>query len=195
MTRISYPERDRVFGHHPQHGVRCRTPWGLWVAVHPLAAERFLAGCDHAPATAQWVPVRIDSFADRAVRNSTSPSLHAYSLAWDFFDAAVPGDVWGPAHAPDPAFRQAFKDFGFACGADYTGRKDYPHIEWAAGHPPPVPIHTTPSQPQQEDDDLTDAQFATLIGRLDKLITVEQEQDNRLANVERDVAAIKAKKP
>jgi hypothetical protein len=99
------------------------------------------------------------------------------------------------------------RDHGSACyqrgGHPYTGPNAHEHhlhlsiLPWATNADQDWQIAAAPAPPPDHDpeDDLTDAQFQTLIGRLDKLITVEQEQDNRLANVERDVAAIKAKKP
>jgi hypothetical protein len=152
-VRISYAERDRIFG-RPGSVARQQvtTPWGLRVWCHELLAGRFLAACQLADRVSRWKPARIDSYAYRDVRGSTSPSLHSYALAWDFFDRPYPQpvDVWGPTNAPTRDFRDAFTAFGFALGADFTTRKDYPHIEWCAGRPlaitavPPAPDSSAP---------------------------------------------------
>lgn len=139
-TRISDSQRRRIFGApgRPELHVMVMTPWGLKVRTHRLVAARFLAACEVAHGASSWKPKRIDSYANRTVRGSTSVSLHAYALGWDFFNRAYPEpvDVWGPTNAPDRAFRDSFSRLGFAIGADFTRRRDVPHIEWAAGTPP-----------------------------------------------------------
>lgn len=138
---ISYSERDTIFG---RHGDRTRTtqvttPWGISVTVNKVIREKFLDACNAAAAASSWRPHRIDSYADRPIRGGTEWSLHSYGLAWDFFasDPGVPppGGVWAETSAPPPAFRNAFAAKGFRLGANYSSRKDYPHIEWAAGAP------------------------------------------------------------
>lgn len=72
----------------------------------------------------------------RPIRGGSEWSLHSFGLAWDIFESGPgvppPGGVWAETSAPSPAFRQAFKDQGFYLGAEFSSRKDYPHIEWAA---------------------------------------------------------------
>ncbi len=146
MARISPAEREHNFGPHCAPGtyMHVRTPWGLTALVHPLIVGRFQAACERAERQSHWKPARIDSYNCRPIRGHPGEwSLHSYGLAWDFFDKLVPITVWGPADAPDPAFRSAFEQLGFTPGATFTDRPDWPHIEWAAGRPAviePVPI-------------------------------------------------------
>lgn len=142
MTRVSNTVRAKVFGPPctPRNYETVTTPWGVRCTVHKLVKARFLAACGEAHRTVKWVPRRIDSYVCRTIRGSNTVSIHSWALAWDFFDTP-PGaqpDVWGPLNAPSPEFRAVFKRWGFYCGADYEGRKDYPHIEWASGMPDPV---------------------------------------------------------
>jgi hypothetical protein len=138
MSRITNTERARIFGPRctPANFVTLHTPWGIHVTVHHLVADIFGDACDHARRTSAWTPARIDGYACRAIRGSQAPSLHSWALAWDFFDTPMPASIWGPDNAPDAPFRQAFKDFGFYAGAEFSSRADYPHLEWAAGTPP-----------------------------------------------------------
>lgn len=140
---IGTAERIRLFG---QPGDRSRittvrTPWGITVSVHRDVKARFLDACRAADAKSSWRPRRIDSLAVRKIRGGSDWSLHSWAMAWDFFSSGPgvppPGGVWGPTSAPDAAFRAEFGRLGFRLGADYSGRKDYPHIEWVAA-PPPV---------------------------------------------------------
>lgn len=146
-TRISYAERARIFG-APGHVARRQvtTPWGIVVSCHELIVDRFVTACHHARYASSWTPRRIDSYNYRLVRGSTSASLHGWALAWDFFDRPYPEpvDVWGPKNAPDKAFRDAFATHGFALGADFHTRQDWPHIEWCDGLPA-VDIRPTPT--------------------------------------------------
>lgn len=148
MARITASQRNKIFGAActPRNLVTVNTPWGLRARAHSLVAERFLYACELAAETSGWVPLRIDSYACRQVRGSTATSLHSYALAWDFFNRKYPDgvDVWGPANAPPAPFRAAFKQAGFALGAEFTSRKDYPHIEWADGLPPPAALSARP---------------------------------------------------
>lgn len=152
MTRISDTQRRKVFGLpcSPRVHVVVETPWGIRVRCHRLVADRFLYACRLAVSASEWRPKRIDSYACRAVRGTNTTSLHAYALAWDFFDRPLPEavDVWGATNAPDPPFRDAFTKAGFVAGATFTSRKDYPHIEWAAGVPTKVPdgVQAPPGQ-------------------------------------------------
>lgn len=131
----------RVFYGPPgqrENYVAVDTIWGIRVVVHPYVRDVFRLACVAAAKESQWTPARIDSYAYRMIRGtSTSVSLHSYALAWDFFDTplTVTPDIWGPTNAPDEAFREAFRRYGFTLGAEFSGRPDYPHIEWA-GSPP-----------------------------------------------------------
>jgi hypothetical protein len=140
--RIGTTERRRLFG-EPGDRSRTRTvrtPWGISVTVNDAVESRFSRACRLANERSSWRPRRIDSYAVRPVRGSSDWSLHAFGLAWDFFSSAPgvppPGGVWAETSAPDAAFRQAFYEVGFHLGANFTTRKDYPHIEWAS--PPPA---------------------------------------------------------
>lgn len=143
MARLSDSSRRKVFGAPctVKNLVTVVTPWGVKVRAHQLVAARFAHACSLADAISPWVPARIDSYACRQVRGSTSTSLHAYGLAWDFFDLPLPQpvDVWGPVNAPPDDFLEVFAATGFTLGRDFSGRSDVPHIEWAAGRPPAEP--------------------------------------------------------
>ena len=141
MTRISYAERDRIFGKPctSQNLATVTTPWGIRCRVHKLVLPVFEDACAHACAeVVEWKPQRIDSYACRDVRGSTAKSLHAYGLAWDFFatppNVPPPGGVWTPDNGLPTAFARCFTERGFTWGATFT-RKDAPHIEWAGGKP------------------------------------------------------------
>lgn len=163
-ARISENERRRLFGQpcdRPAYVV-VATPWGLNVVCHPIIASRFALACDTAHCATDWQPRRIDSYACRTVRGAASTSLHGYALAWDFFDKKYPEpvDVWGPTNAPPVEFLRVFADLGFFPGADFQTRKDWPHIEWAAGLPAPLVIaptapevHGMPNDPTLPDID------------------------------------------
>jgi hypothetical protein len=138
-ARVRLTEAERIVAFGPacdtRHHVPVTTPWGITVPCHRLVVSRFVAACQLAHSASSWRPARIDGYACRRVRGGRSTSLHAWALAWDWFDAAHPGDVWGPRHAPPPAFARAFTRLGFTWGGDWFLRKDWPHIEWAG--PPP----------------------------------------------------------
>lgn len=139
MARLSHAERVRAFGQPCQGSYRrwVDTPFGLRVACHELVVDRFLDACAEAKRRSSWVPERWDSYACRKIRGSSAYSLHSWPLAWDLFDRPYPEpvDVWGPTNAPDADFLAAFRDLGFTPGADFSRRKDHPHIEWAAAPP------------------------------------------------------------
>lgn len=163
MSRLSHTQRVAAFGPPCEAHYRRRvtTPWGISVLCHEAIVSRFLSACELASERSRWVPRRIDHYVCRQIRGSDTWSLHAWPLAWDLFDRPYPEpvDVWGSANAPDAAFRSAFADEGFALGADFARRKDYPHIEWA-------------SAPPGGDDwmsDLTNTQRETLARFLDML--------------------------
>lgn len=144
MTRLATALRKSIFGPPGQRAdyVSVTTIWGMRVVAHPLVAEQFRLACIDAAKATLWTPRRIDSYAFRPIRgDSTETSLHGWALAWDFYDRPITEtpDIFGPTNAPDIRFRDAFTKRGFTCGADFIGRKDYPHIEWA-GLPP---IHVT----------------------------------------------------
>lgn len=140
MSAIGNAERDRLFGprcdtaRHVLH----TTPWGPKVRVHRLLAERFAEACAEAFRASIWTPKRIDSYACRPIRGSSSPSLHSWGLAWDFFatDPGVPppGGVWKPENTVPETFAQVFIRRGFRWGRNFE-RQDWPHIEWASAPP------------------------------------------------------------
>lgn len=155
LPRLTAAQRRQVYGQPGDTSVHVMvtTPWGLKVRCHRLIAARLVVACRAAAQASAWKPYRVDSYANRAVRGSTSTSLHAHALALDFFDKPYPlqVDVWGPTNAPDIVFLQVFKGHGFTLGRDFTSRQDWPHIEWAAAPPvgdpvaipgvaPPIPV-------------------------------------------------------
>lgn len=147
-TVLTAAQRDAAFG------TRCTgikttlvsTPWqDDLVRVHVLVAPVFLEACvgAHRDPYAGFHPRRIDSYACRAVRGSTSPSLHSWALAEDFFgtDEGVPppGGVWKPDDTVTPEFARHFIRLGFRWGAFFT-RQDWPHMEWPGTPPGPRPF-------------------------------------------------------
>lgn len=172
---VSYAVRNAVFG-LPGAGPRVltMTPWSISVQCHGLIAPRFRDACRAALAASSWRPRRIDSYANRAVRGSTAASLHAYGLAWDFFDRPLPEpvDIWGPTNAPDDAFLNAFKAHGFRLGRDFSGRKDWPHIEWADGHPGSTTV-AVPVAVKEEDMPLNDDDMAKISAVVAKQVQTE----------------------
>lgn len=152
---ISYAQRDKIFGRcdASQHVV-VKTPWGIAVRVHRLLAERFKLACERADQRSAWKPHRIDGYACRDIRGSTSTSLHSYAIAWDFFatDPGVPppGGVWKPDNTVPDDFAAPFIELGFRWGR-YFSRQDWPHIEWPHGIPDPLPAQPTQPTPEEED--------------------------------------------
>lgn len=143
MSGLSTEQRVRSFGSPCRvRKVSVRTPWGDQAVVHELIAPIFLEACVAASKDpyAGFVPRRVDSFACRTVRGSSSMSLHAYGLAWDFFvtDEGVPppGGVWKPSVTVTPEFARHFIQRGFRWGRWFT-RQDWPHIEWPGAPPGP----------------------------------------------------------
>ena len=117
----------------PWHRPSSTGPKPITVYCHKRIAKTFLNACEEANAVCKWKPLRIDSYANRPIRGSTtSYSQHAFGLAFDFFNRPWPAivDVWGAKNAPTPQFRAIFEKHGFTCGANWTRRPDYPHIEW-----------------------------------------------------------------
>ncbi len=151
---LTQAQRTRAFG------TACKipttvisTPWqGDRVRVHNLVAPVFVEACVAAyrDAHTRFHPRRIDSYACRNVRGSTSTSLHAWALAWDFFATdegiAPPGGVWKPEVTVTPEFARHFIHRGFRWGR-WFARQDWPHIEWPG--PPPAPRADTPVTPQE----------------------------------------------
>lgn len=124
----------------PTDHVIYTTPWGVRTSVHKLLLSRFKAACEEAYATVAWTPQRCDGYVCRLIRgSSTTYSRHAYAAAWDFFDIPITEqpDVWGSTNAPSEAFCRVFEKYGFTCGRRWTGRPDYPHIEWSSNEVPP----------------------------------------------------------
>lgn len=156
MTRISTAERTRIFGSpcDTRNLVLVRTPWGMRCQVHRLIADVFLDACQQAKAdVVEWRPKRVDHYACRTIRGASTPSLHAYGLAFDFFatapDVPPPGGVWTPDNGVPAAFARCFTERGFTWGATFT-RKDVPHIEWAAGRPGSFRPRTAEPEPPYE---------------------------------------------
>lgn len=116
----------------PDNLTQYATPWGLRVTVNKAILPRFRAACEEA-AGHPWKPKRIDSYNCRQIRGSTSWSRHAYACAFDMFDKPYPEpvDVWGNGNSPPPSFAEIFERYGFTWGGRWTGRPDYPHIEWS----------------------------------------------------------------
>lgn len=164
MARITEAERTRIFGAPctPSNHRQYRTPWGLWATVHFMVLPRFAAACDLAKRASSWVPLRLDSYNCRKVRDRDAWSIHSWAMAWDFFatppNVPPPGGVWTPDNPVPPEFAAAFGRYGFTWGRDFD-RQDLPHIEWAAGRPDPL---TAPAPPQEDDDVLTTDQAADL---------------------------------
>lgn len=195
MSRLTTAQRIAAYGEPGSRRTQVKTPWGITVTIHPAIVPVFAAACNEAETTCAWRPQRIDSYANRTVRGSTSISLHAFALAFDFFatppNVSPPGGVWTPDNAVPADFAACFERRGFTWGAKWS-RVDVPHIEWAG--PPPGPIH--------EEDDLTPAQDARLtnvekaIERIEKAQGVETQktatQGTDLGAIKSDLAAIKA---
>lgn len=148
MPRISYAERSRIFGAPCTESnlATITTPWGIKVRIHKLLVPVFMEACKRA-ALLPWRPQRIDSYACRTVRGSTSPSIHGYGLAFDFFatppNVVPPGGVWTPDNPVPPDFARCFTELGFTWGAEFS-RVDLPHLEWAGARPSLQPTPATP---------------------------------------------------
>lgn len=149
--RITTAERNRIFGEpcSTANLTTVTTPWGIRVRIHRLLVPVFLDACQHAAAeVVEWRPARIDSFACRPIRGTSSTySLHSYGLAFDFFvtgpNVPPPGGVWTPDNGLPPPFARCFTERGFTWGAQFA-RKDVPHIEWADGRPSTWPVPQRP---------------------------------------------------
>ncbi|MFY9588655.1 MAG: M15 family metallopeptidase [Actinomycetota bacterium] len=110
-------------------------------------APVFLLACNAADRQSGWKPKRIDSYACRSIRGSSSTSLHSHGLAWDFFatDPGVvpPGGVWKPLNTVPTEFAAAFESFDFYWGRRFS-RQDWPHIEYP-GPPPKLEAASEPT--------------------------------------------------
>lgn len=153
-TRLTTAQRTAAFGAPGAvDRIVVTTPWGVRTQVHRKVAGVFLAACDDAYRTSRWRPQRVDGYNHRPVRGSSSPSLHGYALAWDFFatgpNVPPPGGVWTPHNGLPADFAACFTRRGFTWGATWA-RKDVPHLEWA-GSPPGTSASYTP-QPEEDDD-------------------------------------------
>lgn len=151
VARLTTAQRGGLYG-RPGDTVRYATvltPWGLKARCHKAVLGVFVDACNEASKTSRWVPRRIDSFAHRNVRGSSSVSLHSWALAWDFFatDPGVvpPGGVWKPDDTVAVDFARCFTDQGFTWGATFT-RQDWPHIEWAGA----LPVVSAPTSQEEE---------------------------------------------
>lgn len=138
-ARLTDVERRRIYGQPGQVTRSVVTlPWGMRAQVHDAAKDVFLTACAAADKASPWKPKRVDSFAVRQVRGSTTTSLHSYALAWDIFATGPtvppPGGVWTPDNGVPAAFAAEFVSRGFTWGATWD-RQDVPHIEWAGGLP------------------------------------------------------------
>jgi hypothetical protein len=126
-------QRSRLFGPPGQEASyrRVGTPWGITVTVHPLVVGQFTAAVRDAAKLA-WRPAIIGSYNNRSNVNKPSvKSLHSWALAWDFYSTPrYQSDIQGPTFAPPEEFRACFQAQGFYLGSDFSGRRDFPHIEW-----------------------------------------------------------------
>jgi len=69
----------------------------------------------------------------RAISGSNTPSNHSWGLAVDINAPNNPYTSSGQHDIPEWAFA-LFRSYGFGCGADYSGKKDWMHVE-AMGTP------------------------------------------------------------
>lgn len=183
VTRLTTAQRTAQFG-APGNVDRIvvTTPWGVRTQVHRKIAPLFLEACAEAHRSCGWRPQRVDGYNYRVVRGSSSPSLHGWALAWDFFatgpNVPPPGGVWTPANGVPADFARCFTKRGFTWGAVWT-RKDVPHIEWAGA----LPLSSASFTPQPEEDDvaLTDDQTKALAMIPAMAMRIEQLQNELVA--------------
>lgn len=76
----------------------------------------------------------------RAISGSNTPSNHSWGLAIDINAPNNPYTSSGVHDIPDWAYA-LFRQYGFGCGADYSGKKDWMHVE-AMGTPSDMAIMT-----------------------------------------------------
>lgn len=108
-------------------------PLSVW--VHPGIAARTKSVADFLAIHHPWKPARADGYVPRLIRGTVRISYHAAGLAVDWFDLPWPKpvDVWGPTNSPPASWLEIWSDAGWVIGADFTRRKDYPHVEWSRG--------------------------------------------------------------
>jgi hypothetical protein len=106
----------------------------------------------------------------RSISGTSTPSNHSWGLAVDVNAPTNPYTSSGQHDIPDWAFA-LFRSYGFGCGADYNGKKDWMHVEFMGtpsdaatmtglarrnftGTPDPTPPTPTPTPaPTQTGDD------------------------------------------
>lgn len=119
-----------------------KTPWGITVSVNKAVKARFKLACKRAEECG-WNPARIDSYACRSIRGSSSWSRHAFACAWDFFytgpGVPPPGGVWQPDNTFRHRFAACFTDLGFTWGSQWA-RPDFPHVEWSSSYVPKLTV-------------------------------------------------------
>lgn len=76
----------------------------------------------------------------RAISGTSTPSNHSWGLAMDINAPTNPYTSSGQHDIPNWVY-DMFRRFGFGCGADYSGRKDWMHVE-AMGTPGDMDIMT-----------------------------------------------------
>lgn len=126
-----------------------QTPWKknkdeyCVVTINKALLPKFKRACEKAHSKNKWrkrlgrstyYPRRVDSYNCRKIRGSSAWSRHASGAAFDFFNKPYPEpvDVWGNTNSPPEWFANCFKKEGFTWGGDWTGRPDFPHIEWSS---------------------------------------------------------------
>lgn len=99
-------------------------------------------------------------YSCRAIAGTNRPSNHSWGLAMDINAPTNPYTSSGQHDLPDWFFAM-FRRYGFGVGADYSGRKDWMHVEWQ-GTPGDADIMTQLAarefggQPPPGGDDWTD---------------------------------------
>lgn len=68
-------------------------------------------------------------YSCRAIAGTSTPSNHSWGLALDLNAPTNPYTYTGQHDIPDYVFA-LFRAYGFGVGADYTGKKDWMHIEF-----------------------------------------------------------------
>lgn len=112
----------------------------------------------------------------RAISGSNTPSNHSWGLAVDINAPNNPYTSSGVHDIPDWAYA-LFRSYGFGCGADYSGKKDWMHVE-ALGTPSDMAIMTNLARknlgggqpsPPTGDDELSAAEVAQINAKIDQL--------------------------
>lgn len=65
----------------------------------------------------------------RAISGTNTPSNHSWGLAIDLNAPNNPYTSTGQHDIPDWAYA-IWRSYGFGCGADYSGKKDWMHVEF-----------------------------------------------------------------